>query len=176
MTREIFNPHKIKYSDFYTGNKIKHKGSGYYFTGSDWQRGYGQGKGLGNVFGFLTRILITLAKAAGKNVAKNAGKEALSTGGRILDNITQGVNFKKAVKEQAKEGVNRFLNRYGQSGGALKTLSSPRETRKRKLVYAQKSQSKKKKHKKPKINGNFQGHINGKAISLKKSKNNFGLF
>lgn len=175
MTREYFNPHKIKYSDFV---KIKHHGSGYYFTGSDWQRGYGnryfvtQGKGLGNILGFVTRILIKLAKAAGKSVAKNAGKEALNTGGRILDNITQGVNFKQAVKEQAKEGVNRFLNRYGQSGGSLKTKRDANNP-KRKLIYKQKN---KPKHKKPKITKNLSGHINGKSITLKGSKNNFGLF
>ncbi len=96
------------------------------------------GYGLGNIFGSLFRRAIPLLKQ-GANIL---GKQALTTGGHILDDALSGKNIKKAAKDRLKQGgkdlgrsavraVKRRTN-AGQKGGM--TVVKRRKTNKRRTT------------------------------------------
>ena len=72
------------------------------FSGSSWQRGYGQtGYGLGGLF----RRFGKLAKPMIKSGAKALGKIALISGVNLLGDVLSGKNPKQAAKAHALEGA-----------------------------------------------------------------------
>lgn len=91
-----------------------------YFKGlPPFQRGYGyrqRGAGIGSILRSLWRTLLPALRSAGTTV----GKEALSTGSRILDKIAQGENVKASVINEGKAGVGNLLERIPQSGKGIK--------------------------------------------------------
>lgn len=102
-----------------------------YFRGSNpYQRGYGRqtGAGVGDILKGLFRFLLPVIKRAGTTV----GKEALSTGERILDKISAGENIKDAVMTEGKKGVDTLLEKTGlpkQFGtGGIKRRRKPSPT------------------------------------------------
>lgn len=161
MVRQTFNPHTIKFEDFF--KKDGQSGKGYYFSGIPYQRGYGMqyGGNVGGVLNYMLRFLVPILKDAGKNVGKEFGKEALSTGARILGNLLQGEQAKQVMSSQVKEGAERLLTRVkdrykAQRGGSL--------VRKKRKQVAQISR-------KPKRPNMFK-----KLHAAKKPRNTFGLF
>lgn len=148
MPHVRFDPSSIVLDDF------TQDGSGYYYYGLPYQRGYGhRGAGIGSIFRHLIRFLMPIAKGAGKTV----GKEALVTSARILDNIAQGAELKDTLITEAKEGVKRLAKR--QTGGGAK---------RRKVTKPKKSAPKKKKKKKA-----TRKSIQGRRVMLPKSRLGF---
>ena len=112
MVHSVFDPNSVTLDEFFqSGYGV----SSTYFQGVARQRGYGfRGAGIGSIFRSLLRMIIPLAKSAGKSV----GKEALATSARILDNLAQGQELKETIKSEAREGVKRIAKRVsGQTGG-----------------------------------------------------------
>ena len=75
------------------------------FAGSTFQRGSGVGAWLGGLF---RRILPYVTSGA-----KDLGKETLRAGIKVVDDVANsGVNFKAAVKSQAKESGRNLKRNY----------------------------------------------------------------
>ncbi|KAL7075986.1 hypothetical protein ACQ4LE_000197 [Meloidogyne hapla] len=114
----------------------------HYFSGlSPYQRGYGRqrGGGVGDVLRQFWRFLLPYAKSAGTAVAK----EALDTGGRILESIgkptpgteTSNTNLKEALVNEGKRGLDRLLEKGGipkQFGTGIRARKSSIKGAKRK--------------------------------------------
>lgn len=91
----------------------------HYFRGiPPFQRGYGgmigagyhqHGAGVGDILRGLLRMLMPLVRRGGIAV----GKEALSTGERILNKVAQGENLKQSVLSEGKKGVDTLLEKSG---------------------------------------------------------------
>lgn len=85
----------------------------HYFRGmAPFQRGYGinqHGGGIGDVLQGLLRMLIPMVRRAGTAV----GREALSTGERILNKVAEGENVKQSVISEGKRGVDTLLEKSG---------------------------------------------------------------
>lgn len=108
----------------------------HYFRGSaPYQRGYGfgapqRGAGIGDVLRGLWRMLMPLARRAGTAV----GREALSTGERIMNKMAEGESLKQAAVSEGKRGVDTLLEKSGipkQFGTGLRRLSTIKGPRKR---------------------------------------------
>lgn len=83
-----------------------------YFRGiNPYQRGYGYqtGGGIGDILRGFWRIMLPFVRKAGTSI----GREALSTGERILDKIAQGENLKQTVISEGKKGVDTLLEKHG---------------------------------------------------------------
>lgn len=102
MVYAPFDPLSVSLDDF------EQEGSGFYYYGLPFQRGYG----IGSLFRGFLRMLIK--SKAGRTV----GKEALVTSAKILDNIVQGSDLKETIVNEAKQGIKRLANQ--QSGGGPK--------------------------------------------------------
>uniref|UniRef100_A0A914MZ96 Uncharacterized protein n=1 Tax=Meloidogyne incognita TaxID=6306 RepID=A0A914MZ96_MELIC len=111
MVHIPFDPRTIGYDDHHT--TISQIGEGtdenyYYFRGlNPYQRGYGRqmGGGVGDVLRNFWRFLLPYAKRAGTAVAK----EALDTGGRILESVGNP----EYVINEGKRGLDRLLEKGG---------------------------------------------------------------
>lgn len=71
--------------------------------------GYQRGRGLGNIFGSLFRMVQPLFKSGLKTI----GRQLLSTGAQVLDDYDQqpGGNFKEILKARGKEGISALTNK-----------------------------------------------------------------
>ena len=110
MVHIDFDPGSVSLNDFIqfgSGGEIT------YFKGlPPYQRGYGyrqRGAGISDVLRGLWRTFLPLLKSAGSSM----GKEALSTGSRILDKVAQGENIKSALINEGKAGVGNLLEKTG---------------------------------------------------------------
>lgn len=98
----------------------------YYRGINPYQRGYGlnrqTGAGIGDVLRGIWRYILPVIRKAGTSV----GKEALSTGERILDKIAEGANVKEAVIEEGKKGIDTLLEKgRKQIGSGIKRRRKP---------------------------------------------------
>ncbi|KAF7627106.1 hypothetical protein Mgra_00009616 [Meloidogyne graminicola] len=125
MVHIPFDTRTVGYDDYHVS--INQIGEGidepiHYFRGiGPYQRGYGRqtGGGVGDVLRHFWRFLLPYAKRAGTAVAK----EALATGGRILENVENApddkessqINLKQAVINEGKRGIDRLLEQGGMS-------------------------------------------------------------
>ena len=110
MVHVDFDPGTVTLNDFIqfgAGGEIS------YFKGvPPYQRGYGyrqRGAGISDILKSLWRTFLPVLKSAGSTV----GKEALSTGSRILDRVAQGENVKAALINEGKAGVGNLLEKTG---------------------------------------------------------------
>lgn len=105
----------------------------YFFKGSPYQRGYGnhrriygkywqRGAGIGDILRSLWRILFPVLK----NIGQSVGQEGVSTGGRILDKLSQGENLKDAIASEGKRGIDNLLEK----GGMQKQFGTGKKRRK----------------------------------------------
>ena len=81
---------------FQTGNGIQS------FRGSTMQQGYG----LGGFFKGLARSFAPVFKRG----LVHAGKKAVKTGIQVLQDVSEGRNFKKAIKERGKQNINEMVS------------------------------------------------------------------
>ena len=121
MVHVKFDPNSISIYDFET--QIGHGEYNYFRGAMPFQRGYGQsGAGVGDFLRSLWRALMPSLKSAGKTV----GREALSTGSRILEKVAQGEDLKETVSNEALRGIDNVLEKGGirrQTGaGTIKKL------------------------------------------------------
>ena len=93
-----------------------------YFKGlQPYQRGFGynqRGAGLGDILRSLWRTIFPVLKSAGTTL----GKEALTTGSRILEKVTEGENLQQAAINEGKRGVDNLIER-----GVQKLSENPRQ-------------------------------------------------
>ena len=119
MVHIVFDPSSVSFNDFsqYGGGEIT------YFKGLP---PYQRGAGLGDVLRGLWRTFLPLLKSAGKTV----GKEALSTGSRILDKVAQGDNLKDTLVNEGRTGVENIIQRGRgrQSVSGIKRLEKSKRT------------------------------------------------
>ena len=104
MTHVYFDPDSVDWSTFLASQQTG-AGERQYFVGSKYQRGYGF---LGNVVRFLTPIA--------KNIASAAGHEGVAAGQRVLGDLAQGKNFKEAMMEHSKQGLENLTSKLQQCG------------------------------------------------------------
>lgn len=145
MVHIPFDTREVVYDDHHNSIQIGEGGiqngdSYHYFRGNvPFQRGYGRqtGGGVGDVLRHFWRFLLPYAKQAGTAVAK----EALNTGGRILERVenphTQETvnNLKNTVIDEGKRGLDRLLEKGGlpkQFGTGARKNSIKRAKTKRK--------------------------------------------
>lgn len=131
MVHELFDPNSVTLDDF-----IEQVGSGEYnyFRGiPPYQRGYGRqrGGGVGDILRILWRAILPKLKAAGTFM----GREALSAGGRVLDNIEKGEISKPAIITEVKKSVDNVLEK----GGLGRQLGTGQKSIKRRRVPKEKS-------------------------------------
>ncbi|KAL7075395.1 hypothetical protein ACQ4LE_005325 [Meloidogyne hapla] len=120
MVHIPFDTREVGYDDHHYSIQMGEGGSEtgepyHYFRGqAPFQRGYGRqtGGGVGDVLRHIWRFLLPYAKKAGTAVAK----EALDTGGRILEKVENpetGNNLKNTVLNEGKRGLDRLLEKGG---------------------------------------------------------------
>lgn len=91
-------------------NELLNEPYTYYRGINPYQRGYGyrqSGAGIGDVLRGIWRYILPAVRKVGTSV----GKEALSTGERILDKIAEGGNVKEAIIEEGKKGIDTILEK-----------------------------------------------------------------
>lgn len=93
MTRS--NPYFYS-SNYQTGNGM------HSFRGSTMQRGYG----LGGFFKGLARSFAPVLKRGLVHV----GKKAAKTGIQVLQDVSDGKSFKKAIKERGMQNINEMVS------------------------------------------------------------------
>ena len=104
MVHIVFDTGSVSLNDF-----AQYGGGGgeiTYFKGAS---PYQRGAGFGDVLRGLWRVLLPVLKSVGKT----AGIEALSTGSRILDKVSQGDNLKETLINEGKAGADNLLEKGG---------------------------------------------------------------
>lgn len=142
MVHVVFDTSQLGYDDYVqtgagplgmsSGSSDAHAYT--YFKGAPpYQRGYGLqgGAGVGDVFRGLWRFFLPLIKRVGTTV----GSEALNTGQRVLERVTEGEPLKRAFVEEGKRGIDTVLEKGGmqkQFGtGKTNAIKRGRQLRKR---------------------------------------------
>lgn len=99
MVHVNFDPDSIDWRGFF----LQQEGGGMFFEGIPFQRGYGIGSVLGNLFRYLVPI--------GKTIGKELGREGLSTGSRVLTNMMSGETLKNSLRKEGQQGLKNVLDR-----------------------------------------------------------------
>ena len=77
------------------------------FAGPGSQRGYG----LGGMLSGLFRTAVPFLKRSAASLAKEVGKEALTTGAGILEDVMAGQNIKRAATRRGKAAGRRLTQK-----------------------------------------------------------------
>ena len=104
MVHVVFDVNTGRFGDYFpsTSGEASQVGFGEFYRGFRYQRGYGQrGRGIGGILRTVWRFMVPILKDVGRTV----GKEGMSTGARILENIAQGVEPKEAIVTETQRGV-----------------------------------------------------------------------
>lgn len=116
MVHIIFDVNSVNFDHFF--DQDGQFGAGYsFFEGAPYQRGYGlHGKGMGNVLAGLWRFI----SPALRNLGRDAGKEALVAGSRVLSDLSSGTELGESLRENVRAGAKNVLSkqvaRYPQTG------------------------------------------------------------
>lgn len=134
MVHVIYDPSSESFGEYFG----RQKGAGMsYFVGMPFQRGHGmvyyggmrqRGAGLGAVLRSLWRFVVPLASAAGHALAPYAaeiGREGLSTGARILQNVSEGADLKESLRTESREGLKNAIRRMQTGSGRTKAKKKP---------------------------------------------------
>lgn len=92
-----FDPSSVDWQTFFIQQQIG--GGSAYFEGYPYQRGYG----IGSIFRSLYRFLLP--------IGKEIGREGLSLGGRLLDDLAKGQNPKEALVKESKQGLLNLMQK-----------------------------------------------------------------
>ena len=116
MVHVIFDTSTVGYDDFVHKNPNEMSGGGEisydYFRGSSpFQRGYGiqKGAGVGDIMRGLWRFFLPVLR----NVGNTVKSEAINTGQRVLERVSQGEPIKEAFISEGKKGVDTVLEKGG---------------------------------------------------------------
>lgn len=111
-----FDPSSVNLDTFYHSTQFggSYDGPYQYFRGiPPYQRGYGirqRGAGVSDILRSVWRFLLPMIKKAGTEV----GKEALSTGARVLTQMNESGNISKPeIINEIKKGVDNVYERGG---------------------------------------------------------------
>jgi len=100
--RVIYTPLSERdWLEYYKG--VQHGGRIVGFTGERYQRG----AGLGSMLKGLFRLVLPLAKSAGKAI----GMQALETGKEFADDILGGENLSTSLKKRSNEAVGKLIKK-----------------------------------------------------------------
>lgn len=102
----IFDPDSVDWSAHF---REMQTGGNAYFSGTPYQRG----AGIGSVFGSLFRYLIPMLKTFGKEI----GREGLSVGSRVLNDLAAGTDVRNAVVNNASDGLRNILAQHNVDEG-----------------------------------------------------------
>jgi hypothetical protein len=146
-----FNPERVNWKEILQSMQLEERmlpmqagGGGYnIFQGTQYQRG----AGIGALFKSLLRFLIPITK----NVGHAVGRQGLESGTKILSSVLEGKQFKEALKDEGRAGLQNLLQKAsaglegGQEGmGRRKRKSSKKTVKKsgRKGTKAKKKKGK----------------------------------
>ena len=99
-------------------------GSGHFYAGSSFQKGYGIGSWLGGLFRTVLPILRSGAVAV--------GKEAARAGSHVLADVASGENLKGSAKKHLEEAMGNLVNkakRKAESMAGSGRIKRPRQGR-----------------------------------------------
>ncbi len=82
------------------------------FKGYAFQRG----SGIGSLFSGLLRVLLPVAKTAGKAI----GRQAIKSGAHIASDILDGRNAQEAIMARGKTGAKKLVRRAAKKAGGRK--------------------------------------------------------
>ena len=104
------------------------------FVGPGSQRGYG----LGGILSGLFRTAIPFVKRGAASLAKEVGKEALTTGAGILEDVMVSENIKHAAARRAKAAGKRVTRKtmINAKAAIKKQLGSGKRRNRKRKVYA----------------------------------------
>ena len=145
MVHVIFDTSSVAYGDYVqtgAGNGGQSLGdaptypSSYYRGIAPYlqQRGYGnlqRGAGLTDVFRGLWKFFLPLVRRVGTTVSE----EALKTGQRVLERVSQGAPLKEAMLSESKRGIDTVLDR----GGLPKQFGTGFNSGRRKSIKARRN-------------------------------------
>jgi len=145
MVRVVYVPFNDKiWFDYYheQARQVGHGISG--FQGMPYQRG----SGLGSFFGRLFRSILPVAKRVGKSALMTIGREAVDMGSNVLNDLTEGRNFKQTLQDHGKKAgqnlvkkaVSKITNQSGGRIGKRKVVSTVQSVKKRPRLQKQKKQ------------------------------------
>jgi len=97
----IFDPDSVDWSAHFEQMQT---GGSAYFSGTPYQRG----AGIGSIFGSLFRYLMPMLKTFGKEI----GREGLSVGSRVLNDLASGSDVRNAVVNNASDGLRNLLSQH----------------------------------------------------------------
>lgn len=118
MVHVIFDVNSINVEDVLNSQR----GRGLYFEGMPYQRGYGIQRG-GGFFRSILRYLMPSLKSAGKALVS----EGLSTGSRILGDLSEGKDLKESIVQEGKQGVKNLAEKtYKRMYGGKRSLKRKR--------------------------------------------------
>ena len=111
MVHVRFDPNS---NDFQIGYGIEGVSSGYFKGLPPYQRGYGyqRGAGLGDILRGVWRFLLPVLKTpAVKELSQAMGKEAITSGSKILTKAIEGEPIKAAAIEEGKNIAESLLEK-----------------------------------------------------------------
>jgi len=135
--RPTFDPNHMSWLNYYQSQASQSGHGLQMFHGVPYQRG----GGLGSLFKGLFRVILPLAKTAGKSI----GKEVLSTGLNIAGDALGGKNIKMAAKRRVRKGARRLVTK---AKVGLKKQTGGRRKRKRKGTKRKRKVTRKRKRRK----------------------------
>lgn len=119
MVHVVFDANSISIEDVLEGQS----GGSLIYEGYPYQRGYGVQRGTG----FLRNLLRFLMPSV-KSVGRALAKEGLSTGSRILGDLSEGKNFKESVIDEGRQGVKNLVDKaHRKMSGSGKRTSVKRK-------------------------------------------------
>ena len=179
MVHTMFDPSTITYDEFYSSDSEEESQDGFGFAkyvGMPYQRGYGYGYPVVDIFGGVPQIVMTAIRKIGKEL----GKEAIPTAAKIIANLAQGQEAKEVLKNETKAATKRIAARIAQGGdgeedqdgdGVPRKRRKRRHSKKKKSSPVRRSPRRRKKSRKTLI-----GRKVLRQIALKNPKSDLGFY
>jgi len=106
-TQYLVDPGVAAWQNFFLSQQHGDGISG--FEGVPFQRG----SGIGSIFRGLLRLILPVAKSAGKTAIKAIGRQALSTGSELAGDVLRGEEIKKSMNKRGRRAVKRLASQAG---------------------------------------------------------------
>jgi hypothetical protein len=110
MTHIFIDADKLDWSGFLSAQG----GSGKYFVGTKYQRGFGLF--TNTILPGISKFLMPIAK----NLMASAGQEGLSAGTKILGDLSQGKDMKETLAEHSRQSLQNLATKLQQCGKGKK--------------------------------------------------------
>ncbi len=135
MNCKIVEPENL-YTDFLCRHKSQHGGGSIpHFSGVQFQKGYGIGNVLGNLFRNIIPIARTAFKVAQpvlKKTGKNILRKGIQTGVKVIKKVGEGENIKEVLNRESRQALKEIRNQALSDITQLRTKKINKNERKRK--------------------------------------------